>query len=106
MDGSSSGDPVDALWVELCTRCDLARAAATLAWGNYVETHRLSLTSVPWVGPSLTDALLQWRSARAQQLAAEQALMAHIQDAKPPFDVTCSGGDAPGLGASATTGGP
>src|SRR2546428_13243735 len=95
---ASSGDGIGARWVELCKEYDLVRASAMLAWDNFVEAYKATVTSDTSIGPNPTDALLRWRAARALQLAAEQALIAHLQDV-----IT---GDASGTALNGSTCGP
>ena len=66
---------------ELAAQCELLQAAAAFAWGRVLEAYKSALVpSATFVDPEAV--LVNYRNARALQIAAEQALLNYLQSGR------------------------
>jgi hypothetical protein len=80
-----TGDDGSARWEELRAQCERLQAATLTAWGNAFEAYKA--VSAGGANPNAVDpddALTQYKTAKALQLAAEQAMQAYVEAQKPP----------------------
>jgi hypothetical protein len=77
MDSKPESGDESAQWRQLVAQCDLLRAAAQIAWTNMVEAYKVAAADPTALDPE--QAVIQYRSAKALQAAAEATLLQYME---------------------------